>query len=117
MVNQIICYSCKKEIKTNKDLVTAVYFFRIKPFHLLCYSKVWERYAFFPIFLNSFPITHYLFGKMYTILMPIFGVFLLFLSLSGESLISLSLIVALCFIILPISIKLYSYYKYEKQLS
>lgn len=120
MNNEILCYACNKEIKSNNDLITRFYLFRIKPFHNACgihVLKTWKGFLFGIFVINS---------KISTIISIIFPVFAL-IHLALMSLLSFAVFnfenfyIFIFLVYLPLisfmpTTRLYSYYKYEKPL-
>ena len=118
----VLCHSCKKPIHTNDDLITSFYFFKIRPYHSSCYSKNLKSLR--TIFLKNYPINS-IAATFYIAFTSILG--LIFLAIAIKSIIEgdedllswiiMSIIILLLFIILPIFVRLYSYYKFEKKLN
>ena len=112
MANQVICYSCKNPIKTKEDLITAIYFIFIKPYHSSCYSSNLKTLR--TIFLKNRPING-ISGTVGAILAPLIGIFLflVFADLKGWF---FPIFILIFFVFLLPFIRLYSYYKFENPL-
>jgi len=115
----VLCNACKKPIRTKDELITSFYFLKIKPYHSSCYSK--NLKSFRTILLNNYPINS-IATMFHIILSSIMG--LIFLSFAITAVIegdedlflwiTASVFIVSFLIILPIFVRLYSYYKFEK---
>lgn len=120
MKNQINCHSCNKPIKSKNDLITALYLVFIRPYHSSCYANKLKSLK--TIFLKNYPING-ISGTLGAILVPIIGLYVISIFLKTKQIIpSYQVMISAIFffiflIVLPIFIRLYSYYKYEKPLS
>src|SRR3989338_1621276 len=136
MVNQkILCNLCNKIIISKKDLVVALYFLKMRAFHLNCYSDrgvTAGQQITLKIFWRMLKRSHlhdpkrlysrinYRGFSIFATVMPFFGVYILSLlpSLFGVSVFTIiHIIFVLLVFFLPIFLRLYSYFKFEKPLN
>lgn len=105
---EIFCSVCAGEIYTREDLVVANEFVEILPFHSSCYSKSVKGIR--TLFLNNTPINGFAstIGTAFAFLIGLNG--LIFVPETGFKLLGIFLI------IVPLGLRLYSWFKYERYL-
>jgi len=102
MVKTIYCDKCLREITVRSDLVTAILFFEVVPYHTDCYAK--DLKGFKTLFLENQPINGFS-GNVITI----FAILLCIACLFYEPMKYLSIIA-----IIQIIYRFYSYFVYER---
>ncbi|HLC62454.1 MAG TPA: hypothetical protein VJI52_05560 [Candidatus Nanoarchaeia archaeon] len=118
---QVICHSCKKPIKSDKDLVTALYVFLVMSYHSACYSNRLKSIE--TVFLKNYPVNG-VSGTLSAVIAPIFGLFISIVLISAAQYDTeasywqyiLLAITVLAISSLPIVFRAYSYYTYERPL-
>lgn len=129
MINQkILCRECNKQITSKKDLITAMHFIFLRPYHANCYAR--NIRGIKTMFLGNYPINGFS-GTVSAVIGGLIGLFFLrFFSLvvigtffaEGFTIFyslffTLVAIVFLTFIFLPLFLRLYSYFHFERKFS
>lgn len=105
------CKYCGREIKTKKDLAVGLVLLSISPYHSVCYAQKLKE----TILLRR-QVVNGKSGNFLAVLFPVFGIFFLLAVLSTGSLPPFVIVFIMVFIAMGPTIRLYSYYKYEKPL-
>ncbi len=106
MQRRILCYHCKRTIHDADDLVTALLVFSVVPFHGSCYSKVlrgWET-----LVVANKPINGWS-GNLMAGVSAVLALVSLLGNVQGGTLLFFLLLI-------PLGIRLYSWFSYEKPL-
>ena len=105
---EIYCSVCAGEIYTKEDLVVAKEFVGIFPFHASCYSKSVKGMR--TLFLSNTPINGFAstIGAVLLFLIGLIAIF--FIPETGFKLVGILLITV------PLGLRLYSWFKYERYL-
>ena len=118
MQDRIICQGCNKAISSRKDLIVALRFFIISPYHASCYATRLKNLE--TILIRNVPVNSISFTVKSFVAVIVWVAISILLFFTDQISVLLKILFFLGFSIVTLTsgaVRLYSYHKYEKKLA